>query len=241
MKFILTIAIIIIHTFCAEAQDMLHVEYVSTLNSNVTDEQIIKSLPKDIPTTVLPQIILSAKKETLYNLFCTKSASLYKLSSLSSDIQKIKTNGITVKAGTDDRVMYYFDFIKKDLVATMLSGMGPVLVKQKKHTLPAFPCGNQATILGFTCIEVEVTYCDEVYDVLYTPEIPIPSGPKVFTGFPGLVLKVTKKGSSRSLMATQINWEYNCELTDCEVNLEKVTTGFELSSASSLIDYCQMR
>ncbi|WP_304038501.1 GLPGLI family protein [Mesonia mobilis] len=49
------------------------------------------------------------------------------------------------------------------------------------------------TILGYECFKAETPFRGRVYEVWYTPEIPIQNGPYKFHGLPGLILEVKRR------------------------------------------------
>ncbi|PWJ56561.1 GLPGLI family protein [Dyadobacter jejuensis] len=51
--------------------------------------------------------------------------------------------------------------------------------------------GEQVTLAGFNCTKATTHYAGRDYIAWFTEEIPIPDGPYVFWGLPGLVVKVS--------------------------------------------------
>lgn len=49
---------------------------------------------------------------------------------------------------------------------------------------------EQATIAGLDCQRARITYGGRTYTAWFAPDVPIPDGPYVFAGLPGLIVKV---------------------------------------------------
>ena len=79
---------------------------------------------------------------------------------------------------------------------------------------------DEKTILGYTCQRVLGKACDgqEITVVWFTPDIPLPNGPKQYEygGMPGLILEV-QLDSSRLIRATRIQSH-----PDCAVDFENI-------------------
>lgn len=63
---------------------------------------------------------------------------------------------------------------------------------------------QQKKISNYTCEKAKTTFRGRTYEVWYTPEIPIPSGPWKFNGLPGLILSVKDLEGIYSWAATSI-------------------------------------
>jgi GLPGLI family protein len=68
--------------------------------------------------------------------------------------------------------------------------------------------GEQKKLLGFVCQKATVQL-DSATNIVawFTPQIPVPTGPGVNAGLPGLVLEMNLNGDQRTMVATQVEFK----------------------------------
>jgi GLPGLI family protein len=49
---------------------------------------------------------------------------------------------------------------------------------------------EQDTLAGYACLKATTRYAGRTYEAWFTPDIPLPDGPYVFWGLPGLIVKI---------------------------------------------------
>lgn len=68
--------------------------------------------------------------------------------------------------------------------------------------------GEQKKLLGFVCQKATVQV-DSATNIVawFTPQIPVPTGPGVNAGLPGLILEMSLNGDQRTIVATQVEFK----------------------------------
>lgn len=68
--------------------------------------------------------------------------------------------------------------------------------------------GEQKKLLGFVCQKATVQL-DSATNIVawFTPQIPVPTGPGVNAGLPGLILEMSLNGDQRTIVATQVEFK----------------------------------
>ncbi|MBI1224716.1 MAG: GLPGLI family protein [Bacteroidetes bacterium] len=68
--------------------------------------------------------------------------------------------------------------------------------------------GEQKKLLGFVCQKATVQL-DSATNIVawFTPQIPVPTGPSVNAGLPGLILEMNLNGDQRTIVATQVEFK----------------------------------
>lgn len=82
------------------------------------------------------------------------------------------------------------------------------LITDKAKT-PAWKItGEQKKLLGFVCQKATVQL-DSATNIVawFTPQVPVPTGPGVNAGLPGLILEMNLNGDQRTIVATQVEFK----------------------------------
>ncbi len=101
------------------------------------------------------------------------------------DVTPGDVEGLPIYTNLKDKYLYF----KSDQV---IKGVFPIL----KENLPAISwkiSGESKKIEKFNCIKAEGSFAGRVYDVWFSPEIPVGLGPHKLGGLPGLILEAKSR------------------------------------------------
>lgn len=95
--------------------------------------------------------------------------------------------------------------------------MGKTFIINKEPKKTAWKLTDeQKTILGYNCRKAVFTDSTGTAEAWFTPELPIASGPSVFSQLPGLILEIKESREnkvSRSIVATDIKFQETTDIT----------------------------
>lgn len=91
------------------------------------------------------------------------------------------------------------------------------------------------TLVDYPCVKATTNYAGREYEAWFTPEIPISDGPYIFSGLPGLIIKVSDTRNHYVFTLVQFG-EYNDKITEVPVRrLPNRSQAVNLTSASQPI------
>ena len=166
--------------------------------------KILSELPEDA-LMVSGEIIDLLTDGIQYLLVADPTASYYSLNREFAKQHATKSLGKESAITLDTFSATYYDYREKTIAYGISSKVKPQIVRESGFKHEYQPTGEIVSILGYTCVAIAVEFCGHPYTVYYTPEIPYPTGPSYFVGFPGLVLKVVSERSGRGYVAESVD------------------------------------
>lgn len=122
----------------------------------------------------------------------------------------------------------YLDFVKGQKLEQVEYLTRIFLVESDVEALAWKLGSDKKKILDFTCMRASLTQDDQELVAWFAPEIPVPLGPSVYSGLPGVILAVERNGET-AYMATSV------DLTPpAEGSLEKPDKGSRVSKEEFL-------
>lgn len=161
-----------------------------------------------------------------YNLYFSPTASLYSLDEkMKTDASDRQQELALIMAG---REKYYTQKNKDSLLyQTIFNGDLFLITQSSKNTLWNITT-EKKIINGFECVKAighhTPSHYKTGYEVVawFTPKLPLPYGPRGFSGLPGLILELEEKAYGNIYYCTQINF-------DESVTFEKPDKGIKMS------------
>jgi GLPGLI family protein len=112
--------------------------------------------------------------------------------------------------------------------STMIAHLFPNTYALKYPSLSWQLVGDTATVAGIFCKSATTSFGGRDYTAWYAPDIPIPDGPFLFKGLPGLIIKVYDR---------QYHYVFSYEgpCVDCNYQIPAIPKGIEWISRRDLI------
>jgi GLPGLI family protein len=98
----------------------------------------------------------------------------------------------------------YYDFDRNQKLEQVEYLTRTFLVSSEIETSPWKLGKEMKKVLGYTCINAVLTLDDQEIVAWYAPEIPVPLGPSIFGGLPGLIMAVERNGET-AYVATSVD------------------------------------
>jgi len=106
----------------------------------------------------------------------------------------------------------YFD-IKNQTLTEQREFMTRKFLIETKVVQPDWKLtGKQQTVLGYSCQEAELTENGRVIKVLFTPQIPVSTGPDSKGLLPGLILALDYNNGERTINALSIDSDVKTDM-----------------------------
>ena len=96
----------------------------------------------------------------------------------------------------------YYDFEKNQKLEEVEYLTRTFLVSSEIGTAPWKLGTEMKKVLEYTCMNAMVTLDDQEIVAWYAPEIPVPLGPSIFGGLPGLIMAVERNGETAYVAAS---------------------------------------
>ena len=90
----------------------------------------------------------------------------------------------------------YYDFEKKRKLQQVEYLTRLFLVQSEIETVPWKLGSEKKKVLDYTCMKATMILDDQDIVAWFSPEIPVPLGPSIFSGLPGLILAVERNGET---------------------------------------------
>lgn len=121
-----------------------------------------------------------------------------------TDKSHIEPEDRKVSQGEEEVDTTYVDFRLRTYMESRVLGMDVYLVSDENPPIPWRLDGEERVYLGLR-VEKAVAVLDSTeIEAWFTPEIPIPAGPGLFGGLPGLILMVTNAASGEVYAAESL-------------------------------------
>jgi GLPGLI family protein len=190
MKQLVSIILFFAGILNATAQTSGIVRYTETMKmgdiqiNGIEDESLKAMIPKEQKGNKI--------------LYFNSSASLYenvkeKAEETNSDYEEGNTR-MRIRMDRPDEKFYY-EFASKEMTQQRTFMGRKFLVLGIKDGSRWKLTGNQKEILGYPCQEATMKEKDQNITAWFTPALPVSTGPSIFAGLPGLVLKADIDGS----------------------------------------------
>lgn len=98
----------------------------------------------------------------------------------------------------------YYDFDKKQKLEQVEFLTRIFLVESEIESIPWKLGSEKKKVLEYVCLGAAATIDDQEIVAWFAPEIPVPLGPSVYGGLPGLILAVERNGET-AYVATSVN------------------------------------
>jgi len=99
----------------------------------------------------------------------------------------------------------YYDFEKNQKLEKVEYLTRPFLVSSEFEAVPWKLGSEKKKVLDYTCMNATMTLDDQEIVAWFSPEIPVPLGPSVYGGLPGLIMAVERNGET-AYVATSVNF-----------------------------------
>jgi len=90
----------------------------------------------------------------------------------------------------------YYDFEKNQKLQQVEYLTRLFLVNSEIETVPWKLGSEKKKVLDYTCMKATMILDDQDIVAWFSPEIPVPLGPSIFSGLPGLILAVERNGET---------------------------------------------
>lgn len=175
------------------------VRYEETVKLEIKLPPEMKHLEQQIPS----------QHTTARLLFFDESASLMKTAPAPEAKQlEAETSGMRFRmmaSRADEETYTAFDtglrVEKRDFLGRTF------LVKDETPAVAWRLTGEQSTFLGYQCQKAVARRDTVAVEAWFTPEIPVPAGPGIYGGLPGLILVLTEGEGRRTFVAKEVTLE----------------------------------
>jgi len=99
----------------------------------------------------------------------------------------------------------YYDFDKNQKLEQVEYLTRIFLVSSEIEAVPWKLGSEKKKVLDYTCMNATMTLDDQEIVAWFSPEIPVPLGPSVYGGLPGLIMAVERNGET-AYVATSVNF-----------------------------------
>ena len=134
--------------------------------------------------------------EGINTLYFTKDKSLFVHNEYPEKTEYLVLNGMTHMVKGDVEKYPIFKDLTVDSVIQKISYLSietPFRLKDTIEKIDWVITGNIKEISGIRCISAEGLFGNRVYEVWFSPDIPVPFGPHRLGGLPGLILEARSK------------------------------------------------
>ncbi len=134
--------------------------------------------------------------EGINTLYFTKDKSLFVHNEYPENTEYLVLNGMTHMVKGDYEKYPIFTDLTTDSVIQKISYHSvqtPFRLKDTIGKINWLITGNSKEISGIRCISAEGLFGNRVYEVWFSPDIPVPFGPHRLGGLPGLILEARSK------------------------------------------------
>ncbi|WP_273447787.1 GLPGLI family protein [Neolewinella agarilytica] len=210
-------------------QEVLEVKYVRENGEKFDPGKVLTAIP-DKMTGMTDEILGALEKKHYSMLVFTVEHSLY--TNISD--QKSLSSNVRVDADTTEAV--YYSFGAKEIHQNKPRKSGSLRLHSCDFSHSYSLTNVSKTIAGYTCLEAKVEYCGNDYFVYFTPELPFPTGPRAFVGFPGLVLAVNNAEKTWVVKAIEVKAE--SEFPEDHIGLGRLKELIPVAKELTLEEYC---
>ena len=222
------------------AQQRLLINYSNGGELNTAfQRKLLSELPEDA-LMISGDVIELLEDGIEYRLVADATASYYSLNMDFAERYATQNTGKKNVITLDTLSSTFYDYHKKTIVYDVSSKLKPRVVRESGFRHEYEPTGETVSVLGYTCVAIAVQFCGHPYTVYYTPEIPYPTGPSYFVGFPGLVLKAVSKVSGRGYVAKSVDIVEDFDHAKNTI-IPSLSTYNQTENFSSFKEYCSSR
>lgn len=211
-------------------QDVIKVKYVRENGENFDPGKILSDIP-DKFNGMTDEILGALEKKHFSMLTSTFEHSFY------ANLSDKAILGRNVRVDADTTEAVYYNFRAKEIYQNKPRKSGALRIHGCDFSHSYRLTNNSKTIMGYTCIEAEVEYCGNDYLVYFTPELPFPTGPRAFVGFPGLVLAVNNAENTWVVKAIEL--ETASDFLASQINLKRLKELMPIAKEITLEEYCE--